>query len=362
MHRCHKHPYDRWTQADYRAWANVFSQVKFGSSPETTAAVAELLEEQRKTPGKAGPPIPRMREIYMDNRRPRRLPHPETGAPLPARALGGPEITLEGDARAALCDWLVRPENPYLARAFVNRVWAHYFGVGLVTPVDNFSVANPPSNEPLLAALAKDFVEHGWDLRHLERTILLSRTYQLAAAPNATNLHDRGNFARSYPRRLMAEVVADALDAALGASEQLGPGLPDGVRAIELAPNRVENAFLATIFRVFGRPARTSTCDCERNSEPAVPQTLFLMSDPALVKKMTSGRLAKLLASKKTDREIVEELFLATLSRFPDAKERQAALDHVGKTKDRSRSFVDVLWALINARRIHSESLMRMRS
>jgi hypothetical protein len=347
---CHKHPYDRWTQADYRAWANVFGQVKLGSSPETTAAVADLLEERRNSPGKAGPAIPRLREVYLDYDRRRRLAHPETGAPLPARALGGPDIPMRGDARAALCDWLARPDNPTFARAFVNRVWAHYFGVGLVSPVDNFSAANPPSNERLLAALAKDFVGHGFDIRHLERTVLRSRTYQLAAAPNATNLHDRGNFARSYPRRLMAEAVADALDAALGASEELGPSLPRGARAVELAPNRVENAYLATIFRVFGRPARSATCDCERSAEPAVPQTLFLMSDPALARKMTSGRLAALLAAKKTDREVVEELFLATLSRFPDAGERQAALGHVAKRKDRARAFAGVLWALINTR------------
>ncbi len=349
--QCHKHPFDRWTQADYRAWANVFGRTRFGSSPETTAAVANMLEERRKAPpGKAGPPIPRMQEVYVSDGPPRRLPHPETGGPLPAKALGGPEVALDGDARARLCDWLLAPDNPYFARAFVNRVWAHYFGIGLVMPVDSFSAANPPSNERLLDALARDFVEHGFDVRHLERTILASRTYQLSSRPNATNAGDRNNYARAYARRLMAEVVADALDAALGVTEDRGPGLPPGCRAIEAAPNRVQNEHLATIFRTFGRPARTTTCDCERSAEPAVPQTLFLMSDPSLLKKLTAGRLAKLLADKRSDGDVVEELFLATLSRFPGEREKAAALAHAAAKKDRAKAFADVLWALINTR------------
>src|SRR5262249_17432260 len=234
----------------------------------------------------------------------RRLTHPDHGGPLAARALGGPEILLEGDARVRLCDWLVAPDNPFFARAFVNRVWAHYFGVGLVMPGDNFSVTNPPSNEPLLDILARDFVSHHYDIRNLERTILSSRTYQLSAVPTPTNLHERGNYARSYPRQLMAEVVADALEASLGVMEERGQGLPLRARAIEVAPNRVQNEHLATLFRVFGRPARTATCDCERSQEPAVPQTLFLMSNPVVLKGLTSGRLPKLLAENRTDEDV----------------------------------------------------------
>jgi hypothetical protein len=349
--QCHKHPFDRWTQADYRAWANIFGQIKFGSSPEATAAVANLLEERRQAPpGKTSPPLPRLREVYVSNEPLRRLRDPESGGRLPARALGGPEITLDGDARARLCDWLTAPDNPYFARAFVNRVWAHYFGVGLVMPVDSFSAANPPSNEPLLDALAREFVEHHFDIHHLESVILHSRTYQLSSRPNASNAEDRGNYARAYPRRLMAEVVADALDAALGATEDFGPGLPPRCRAIEAAPNRVQNAHLAMIFRTFGRPARMATCDCERSAEPAVPQTLFLMSDPVLLKKLTTGRLAKLLAEKKSDGDVIEELFLATLSRPPDEREKSAALAHLRDKNDRTKAFTDMLWALINTR------------
>jgi hypothetical protein len=349
--QCHKHPYDRWTQTDYRAWANLFGQVSFGSSPETTATFANLLEERRKAPpGKAGPPLPRVLEVYLSNDSVRRLPHPESSAPLPARVLDGPEIPLSGDARAALCDWLTRPDNPYFARAFVNRVWAHYFGVGIVMPVDNFSAVNPPTNQELLDALAKDFIAHCFDIRRLEKTILSSRTYQLSAVPNATNAQDRGNYAHAYPRRLMAEVVTDALDAALGVAEDYGPSLPHNARAIEAAHNRLSNEYLATIFRVFGRPQRKATCDCERSAEPALPQTLFLMSDPALLKKLAAGRLPKLLREAKTDDAVIDELFLATLSRLPKEAEKQAAREHVRQKKDRLRAFTTVFWALINTR------------
>src|SRR5262249_33286030 len=148
--------------------------------------------------------------------------------------------------------WLVRPDNPFFARAFVNRVWAHYLGVGLVEPVDNFSVANPPSNERLLDALAKDFVEHGYDVRRLERRILASRTYQLSCTPNRTNARDRTNYSRALARPMLAEVVLDVLNSALGTVEDFGGDAPPGSRGIEVATNRVRAKYAARVFRVFG--------------------------------------------------------------------------------------------------------------
>lgn len=347
--QCHRHPFDRWTQADYRAFANTFGRVRFDSSPELTVAVVELLEERRKLPpGKAGPPIPRLREVYLAER-PRRLPHPDTGADLGAKALGGPELT-GADPREALADWVARPGNPFFARAFVNRVWAHYFGPGLIDPVDDLAASNPASNERLLAALAEDFVKSGYDVRRLERTILVSRTYQLSSVPNDTNRRDRGNFARSYPRPMMAEAVLDVLNDALGTKEDFGTDAPADARAVEVATNRVRAGYAARVFRVFGRPARTSTCDCERPSGPTLPQTLFLMTDPGLLKNLTGGRLAKLLTAKKSDARIVDELFLATLSRLPDDEEKKAALARVSDAPDREGGLADVLWALVNTR------------
>jgi hypothetical protein len=349
--QCHRHPFDRWTQSDYRAFANVFAQVQYGSSPEVTAAVADLLEKRRALPpGAARPPLPRVQEVYLSDLPRRRLPHPETDADLPPRALGGPELDYRGDAREQLFRWLVRADNPFFARAFVNRVWAHYFGAGLVEPIDNLSAANPPSNERLLDAMARDFVAHRFDLRRLERIILLSRTYQLSSTPNESNRGERTNFSHASVRRLPAEAVVDLLNSALGAEEDFSPDAPPGAHAIEVATNRARSPHLARVFRVFGRPPRTTTCDCERSKDPAIPQTLFVMTDPGLLKKIEEGRLKKLLADKKTDEEVVEELFLATLTRPPDDAERRDALAHVRGGKDRQAGFVDLVWALINTR------------
>ncbi len=351
--QCHKHPFDRWTQADYRAYANVFSQVKFGTSPEAKAAIDKINAERREAnQGRNNNQLNQMREIYASNDRLRTLPHPETNGSLKAKALGGPEIESEGDFRERLFQWMVQPDNPFFARSFVNRLWGHYFGIGLVDPVDNFSVANPPSNEKLLDALAKDFVESKFDIRRLERTILLSRTYQLSAMPNQTNIHDKSNYSRAYVRRLMAEVMVDVLNTALDVTENYGNDVPSGIRAIEIAPNRLgnQNTDLAYIFRIFGRPTRTVSCECERPTEPALPQTLYLMTDQNLLRKITNGRLKKLLADKKSDEGVVEELFLATLSRFPNDKEKGWATEHVQKKGDRQAAFVDVVWALINTR------------
>ncbi len=283
------------------------------------------------------------------------VPPRNPNKPLPPRrtpkALGGPEIKDEKDPRVELFAWMRSDDNPQFARSFVNRVWAHYFGRGIVDPVDNFSMANPPSNEKLLDALAKDFVESKYDIRRLEKLILSSRTYQLSATPNETNRHDRGNYARSYPRRMMAEAVVDVLNGALGVTENFGAESQPGSRAIEIATNKLQqNQNLANVFRLFGRPTRTATCDCERPAEPALPQTLYLMTDAILLKKITDGRLKELLASKKSDEAVIEELMLATLSRLPDERERKRLLDHVQSKATRQAGFVDVVWVLINTR------------
>jgi hypothetical protein len=350
--QCHKHPFDRWTQTDYRSFANVFAFVQFGLSQEALAAVAALLEERRRSdPHGALPPTPRMLEIYDAAHPSRRLTDPATALSLTPRALGGPALDVDhGDPRESFFAWLSTPSNPYFAPSFVNRVWAVYFGTGLVEPVDSFSVANPPSNPRLLEALATDFVAHGYDIRRLERTILSSQAYQRSSAPIEGNREDHGNFARALPRPLLAEVLVDALNDALGVQGQFGPDGPAGARAIEIATNRVESPDLARIFRIFGRPERTAVCDCERPRAPAVPQTLFLMTDPGLLAKIKSGRLRVLLECGQSDSEIVDELFLASLSRPPGDDESRAALEHIQERTDRAAAFVDILWALINTR------------
>jgi hypothetical protein len=353
--QCHKHPFDRWTQADYRSYANIFSALAVGISPEAKQCVDAENNERRKASDKKRQ-VAVVREVFIGGKG-ATLRHPDTNELLPAKALGGPVIKTGAatDPRAALFDWLRSPENPYFARSFVNRVWGHYFGVGLVDPVDDFSLANPPSNGKLLDTLAGDFVAHHFDIRHLERTILNARVYQLSAVPNETNRLDRKNYSHSFVRRMMAEVVVDVLNSALGVSEDFGKGLremPPGSRAIEVGATRVQNQNLAFVFRTFGRPPRTSACDCERAMEPALPQTLYLMTDAVLLGKLQSpnGRLAQVLRTQKPDEQILEELFLATLTRLPQTEEKQKFLAYRAGKKERQEAFVDTLWALINTR------------
>jgi hypothetical protein len=245
-----------------------------------------------------------------------------------------------------------RPDNPFFPRAFVNRVWGHYLGVGLVDPVDNFSLANPPSNEKLLDLLAKDFVENNFDIRHVERVVLNSRVYQQSSLANATNKLDKVNYARSYVRPLMAEVVVDVLNSALGVDEKFGPEVRPKSHAIEVGATQVQNPALTYIFRIFGRPPRTAACDCERGSDPALPQKLFLMTDQNLINKLhaPAGRLERLLESDLTDEQVLEELFLATLTRPPTQRDREVFAAYRAGEADRRAVFTDTLWALINTR------------
>jgi Protein of unknown function (DUF1549)/Protein of unknown function (DUF1553) len=349
--QCHKHPFDRWTQEDYWAYANVFSTVNFGISPEARNAINKANADLRKG-AKRNNQVPQLREVFLSGRPVGRRPNPTTNKPLSPKTLGGPEISVEADKdpREALFAWMRSPENPFFARSFVNRVWGHYFGIGIVHPVDDFSLGNPPSNPALLDALAKDFIDSGFDIRKLEKKVLLSRTYQTSSVANPTNHLDTNNYSRSYVRPLMAEVVVDIVNDALGTKETFGVEAPSGARAIEVGSTRIQNASLREAFRVFGRSPRTVACDCERATEPTVAHKLYLMADPTLQAKMNPARnrLRPLLADKNlSDDQVTEELFLAALSRLPTAKEKAKVLEYV-KTKGRQTAFTDTLWALIN--------------
>ncbi|MFO0879289.1 MAG: DUF1549 and DUF1553 domain-containing protein [Gemmataceae bacterium] len=378
--QCHKHPFDRWTQADYRAYANVFASLNIGVPPDSAKSYREANQERQKRSQQRinelrrkgvkvnTLPVAPLREVFI-GRTDRPLLHPDTNKPLPAQTLGGPEIKVKTgeDPRQVLWQWMREPNNPFFARSFVNRVWGHYFGIGIVHPVDDFSLANPPSNEKLLDALARDFVASGYNIRQLEKRILLSRTYQLSSTPNETNKFDKNNFARGYIRPLMAEVVVDMLNDALGVTEKWGQGEGTATaRALEVGASRVQNPSVNYVFRVFGRPPRTSACDCERAMDPALPQKLFLLADPNLQQKLRTpgNRLATLIEEKADDGEALEELFLATLSRKPTEAEKKNFLDYRERKKqaaasstankrgkvvfDRRALFTDTLWALIN--------------
>jgi len=350
--QCHKHPFDRWTQVDYRAFANIFGAVAVGASLDTQGLLAFENAERQKARGINAQPH-NVREVYLAAE-PAALGDPDSGKPLVARPLGGPEIPFRRDLdlRAELFEWLRRPDNPYFAPAFVNRVWAHYFGVGIVQPVDDFSLANPPSNPALLDRLARDFVASRYDIRQLERAVLNSRTYQLSSKPNDTNRPDRVNFSRSYPRAMMAEIVLDVLNSALGVQEDWGNEVKAGSHAIEVGPSSLQNPGLMYALRRFGRPARTTSCDCQRVTAPSLAQKLFLMTDPGLMGKFEnpSGRLQTLLNAEGNDEQALDELFLATLSRQPNPDERRSFAAYRTKRPDRHAAFADTLWALINTR------------
>jgi Protein of unknown function (DUF1549)/Protein of unknown function (DUF1553) len=351
--QCHKHPFDRWTQADYRAYANIFGQVSFGQSPDAKKAIDEE-NKARKAQAKNNNQQNIVREVFVLALPNRKLPHPDTGAALMPKALGGPtfEPARGQDLREGLFQWLRTRENPFFTRSFVNRVWGHYLGVGIVHPVDDFSLANPPSNDKLLDALAKDFAEHGNDLRYIERVILTSRTYQLSAKANETNRLDKNNYARSYIRPMMAEAVVDVLNSALGTTEKFGPDVKAASKAVEVGASQLQNPALAYAFRIFGRPPRTSACDCERAMEPALPQRLFLMTDATLLAKFNDpqGRLQILVRTKGSDDEALDELFLATVTRLPNERERKAFAAHRQAVPNRQAALADTLWALINTR------------
>jgi hypothetical protein len=349
--KCHAHPFAAWTQEDYRSFANVFSQVRFDLSPPSRAVLATRLSERRARVAageKAGPPLPRVSEVYLSNVV-TLLRDEVTDQPLPAKALGGPVLADDqADLRVQLMNWLNKPGNPFFARNIVNRTWAMYFGRGLVEPLDGLSeerVANEPA---LLAELADDFVAHGYDLRRLERLILNSTTWQLSSAASDGNRSDRENFARAYVRMPPPYIVVDMWHAAVGVPGEFGGDVPAGVRAVEIAPSRLTGTPWNRLLEVFGRTARTQPCDCAPPPAPSVRQTLALMCDPSLLGALPAGRVRELCETTLSDGEVINELFLGTLSRFPEDEERRVAVAHLAAADDRRAAYEDLLWSLIN--------------
>ncbi len=327
--KCHHHPNEKWSQSDYFQLAAYFGQMKHkgqGISPPISGEAEYIWF----APGGE-------------------VKHPVTGEVMKPRAPDSPQrdISADADPRRALVDWMCRPENPFFARAIANRIWSQFMGRGIVDPVDDFRASNPPSNEPLLDWLAHDFIAHHYDLKHLMRTIMRSRTYQLSSIPNEHNIKDTKNFARAYRRRLPAEVLLDAVCDVTGAREQFD-GLPAGSRAVETWNHKLGSEFMDA----FGRPNSSAECPCERDSKPSVVQVLHLMNSSKLQSKIANaeGRARKLAESSKTEPELIEDLYLSTLSRRPTTDELQTA----GKAfaadgATRKTAFEDLMWALINS-------------
>lgn len=324
--QCHHHPFEKWSQDDYYGMVGFFSQLK--TKPD-------------------GP-----QSVVLTASGPGEVKHPRTGRAVPAHPLGGDPVAFasEGDRRKLLADWMASPANPFVPRMLVNRVWAHFMGRGLVDPVDDFRDSNPPSNPELLDALAKDFVSGGYDVKRLIRTIMTSQAYGLSSQSNPTNAADEQNYSRAYPKRLQAEVLLDAIASATGTPADLN-GLPRGTRAIQVWDSEWNTQWQSYFLNVFGRPARTHPCDCERSQEPSIVQVLHLMNAPEIQRQISErrGRARALAESDRTPKQIIEELFLAAYARRPTAKEEATALQTFERAgPDRTRATEDVLWALIN--------------
>jgi hypothetical protein len=266
------------------------------------------------------------------------------------------EIPADQDPRAELMVWLRRKDNPFFAKAIVNRVWAHYFGRGIVDPPDNLSPLNPASHPQLLAELCRQFIEHGYDLKWLHRTILASRTYQQSSLAGAANRVDRTNYAYFYYRRLPAEVLLDALNQATGTSENMDMAFwrwPAQMKTVEI-PSTPRNAFVTFMLENFGRPPRNSAvqCDCERDSNASVLQVLSLANHPRVRQKIADdkGQVARIVKEVADDDARIDEVFLSTVSRFPSPAEKQACLKYVSQSDSPATGLQGVAWSLLNTR------------
>jgi hypothetical protein len=275
------------------------------------------------------------------------------------RLLGEAEavtVPAEQDPRTLVMAWLRRPDNPYFARALVNRVWAHYFGRGIIDPPDNLSPFNPATHPELLKELADGFVQHKYDLRWLHRTILQSRTYQQSGMATKDNAVDRANCAYFMVRRLPAEVLVDALNQATGTTEKMDMAFqhwPEQLKTIEI-PFTPRNSFVSFMLENFGKPKRNSAvqCDCERDGSSSIFQVLTLANHPRLWEKIgdANGRVAQLMKEVGDDAERIDEVFLATVGRRPGAMEREACLKYVREAETPAKGLQGVMWSLLNTR------------
>lgn len=330
--KCHNHPFERWTQDDYYSMAAFFARVK-----------------QKKDTLEPGPTpqAPGAEVIYSE--RAGEVTQPRSGKVMPPKFMGGavPTVPANKDRREVLAAWLTAVDNPFFAKSTVNRVWFHLMGKGIVDPVDDFRDSNPSANDELLEALAKDFATHKFDVKHLIRTIMTSRTYQLSAQANEFNKDDSKYFSHAVTKLLTAEQLLDAICTVTEVPEKFA-GLPMGTRATQLPDGEINHPFLKT----FGQPARELACECEREGDSNLAQALQLINGPTVNEKLRNAgnRIGKLLGKKASDLEVLNELYLSTLSRPPTENDVKVSLEHVAKAKDKRKAWEDVHWALLNAK------------
>ena len=321
--KCHNHPFERWTQDNYYGMASFFNRI------------------QRRRTGKGD-------ETWILDAKTGEVAHPLDGRTMKPWAPSAGEMALpaEADRRREFARWLTRADNPFFARVEVNRLWAHVMGRGIVEPFDDFRDTNPPANAPLLDALAADFVKSGYDRRHILRVILNSRTYQASSTASALNRDDRKYFSHYRARMLSAEQLLDAIGEVTGIPERLN-GLPPDMKCTQVpAPELANVGFL----KIFGQPERQSACECERSDESSIERALQLYNGRLLDRRLKDGnnRFRRALAAGKPDAAVIDELYLAALSRRPTDAERKIITAHLGGAKDRNAAYENILWALLN--------------
>ncbi|MEW6158286.1 MAG: DUF1553 domain-containing protein, partial [Verrucomicrobiota bacterium] len=336
--KCHDHPFERWTQNQYYEFGAYFAQVAIKRGTLGKEVIRSNTGDNMTVTGE---------EVVFRNYNRTDIKHPKTDAPVKAQVPFGKAqpVELGEDGRDAFVEWLTSKENPLFAKSAANRIWSYFFGRGIIEPVDDIRASNPPSNAPLLEALTEDFVNGGWDMKKLMRTICLSRTYQLSIQKNKWNEDDSVNFSHATPRRLSAEQLLDAIAVATGHRPTF-PGLPQGLRAVELPDGAgMGNDFLT----LFGRPKRQSACECERTSNVTLSHAMNLINGPAIGEAVGApdNRLKKLVEKENENQKLVEEIYLACLSRLPTEKE-VAAVDFSVST-NRLEVAQDLAWALINS-------------
>jgi hypothetical protein len=322
--QCHNHPFDRWTMDDYYSFASFFNHI-----------------------GRKGSDDPREKVVFKKNKK-EEVKNPVSKQAMLPRFLGGvqPEIKWNQDRRRVMAEWLVSHENPYFSRNLSNIIWAHFFGQGIVEPVDDVRISNPPSNPELLDELASKLVSYDYDFRKLVRDICLSRTYQLSTSVTASNASDTRNFAKGTIRRIRAEVLLDCISQVTKTQNKF-KGLPKGARAVQIADGSTSSYFLTT----FGRAKRESVCSCEVVMEPNLSQALHLLNGNATHKKIKNGKVAQGLAkSDLPQKQLLDSLYLISFSRYPTAKERDDIAAYIAAAENKTRGWEDTFWALLNAK------------
>ena len=340
--KCHNHPLEKWTNDQYYSFANLFARVRakgWGGDARNGNGARTLFIADRGD-----------------------LIQPRTGKPSPPAPLDGQSIKSDSpeDRREALAAWLTSPDNPYFTRSIANRVWANFFGRGIVEPVDDLRVSNPASNEQLLKEITSYLVENNYDLKALMRLILQSETYQRTSKPLAENMEDQKYYSRYYPRRLMAEVLQDAITSVTQVSPKydqitLSDGSTqgtnfyrDGTRALQLFDSSVTSYFLKT----FGRNEREITCECERSNKPSMVQVLHLSNGDTLNSNLRSEQSCVNVMIPQSDEQIIEETYLLCLSRLPNNTERKRLSQMFDATPEieRRAAVEDLFWALMTSR------------